>query len=191
MPGTGPPCGGAEGVIALRRVGVIVAFGALVALFGGVVTAAPTLAVGRGDGWQFVPIPRHFTEAADHCGFPIRGTQLVDKVFMKALKTAGGTTIFLATGAAKVRFTNPSNGKSVTAVTSGPVKVIVNPDGSFTIRAKGHTPVGLSPAEQALTGLPGQFVSAGALTGTFDGNGNLISLLLRGHVLVNVCAALS
>lgn len=175
----------------MRRAGVIVALGALLGLFGGVVTAGPALAGGRGDGWQFVPIPRHFTEAADHCGFLIRGTQLVDKVFMKELKTAGGTTIILLTGAAKVRFTNPANGKSVTAVTSGPVKIIVNPDGSFTIRAKGHTPVGLSPAEQALSGLPGQFVSAGALTGTFDANGNLTSLTLHGHILVNVCAALS
>ena len=175
----------------MRRVGTIVVLSALLGVLGGTVTAAPALARGRGDGWQFVAIPRHFTEAADHCGFPILGTQLVDKVFMKELKTAGGTTIFLATGAAKVRFTNPANGKSVTAVTSGPVKIIVNPDGSFTIRAKGHTPVGLSPAEQALTGLPGQFVSAGALTGTFDATGNLTSATLHGHILVNICAALT
>jgi hypothetical protein len=175
----------------MRRAGVIVALGALLGLFGGVVTAAPALAGGRGDGWQFVPIPRHFTESADECGFVIKGTQLADKVFMKELKTADGTTIFLATGFAKIRLTNPINGKSVTAVTSGPAKVIVHPDGSFTILAKGHEPVGLAPAEQALSGLPGLSVTAGALTGTFDAHGTLTSLTLHGHILVNVCAALS
>jgi hypothetical protein len=46
MPGTGPQCGGAQwGVIAMGRVGVIVALGALLGLFGGVVTAAPTVAL--------------------------------------------------------------------------------------------------------------------------------------------------
>jgi hypothetical protein len=36
MPGTGPQCGGAEGVIAMRRAGVIAALGALLGLLGGV-----------------------------------------------------------------------------------------------------------------------------------------------------------
>ena len=50
MPGTGPQCGGAEGVIAMRRVGVIVA---LLGMLRGVVTASPALA--RGPKWQFLP----------------------------------------------------------------------------------------------------------------------------------------
>ena len=45
MPGTGPPCGGTEGVVAMGRVGVIAALGALLGLLGGVATAAPTLAL--------------------------------------------------------------------------------------------------------------------------------------------------
>jgi len=48
MPGAGPQCGGAQwGVIAMGmgRVGVIVALGAPLGLFGGVVTAAPTVAL--------------------------------------------------------------------------------------------------------------------------------------------------
>jgi len=35
MPGTGPQCGGAEGVVAMRRLGVTVALGALLSMFGG------------------------------------------------------------------------------------------------------------------------------------------------------------
>ena len=44
MPGTGPQRGGAEGVIAMRRIGVIVALGALLNMLGGVATASPALA---------------------------------------------------------------------------------------------------------------------------------------------------
>jgi hypothetical protein len=168
---------------------VIVALGALLGLFGGVVTAAPALA--RGPKWTFLDFGTHFTEPAIFCGFKIKGTQLADKVYVKVKKNADGSTTSLFTGFAKIRLTNPANGKSVTAVTSGPVKEIDFPDGTSTILGKGHEPVGLAPAEQALSGLPGLFVSAGALTGTFDAQGNLTSLTLHGHILVNVCAALS
>src|SRR5689334_22740519 len=44
MPGTGPQCGGAEGVIAMRRIGVIVVLGALLSMLGGVATASQALA---------------------------------------------------------------------------------------------------------------------------------------------------
>jgi hypothetical protein len=121
----------------------------------------------------------------------IQATQDVGKVFTKVLKTADGSTIFLSTGAAKITFTNPLNGKSVSVNTSEPAKNTVNADGSFTFRAMGHEPVGLSPDEQKLTGLPDQFVSAGPLTGAVDANGNLTLLTLQGHILVNVCAVLS
>jgi hypothetical protein len=176
-------------MVVMRRVGVIVTLGALLGMFGGLVTASPALAAGRGDGWQFVPIPRHFTESA--CGTEIQGTQLVDRVFVKALKTANGSMIFLFTGAAKIAFTNPGNGKSITVNTSGPLKEIAFPDGSATFLGKGHQPVNLGPADAARFGLPAFFVSAGALTGTVDANGNLTSLSLQGHVLVDLCAALS
>ena len=170
---------------------MIVALGALLSMIGGVVTAAPALAGGRGDGWQVFPLPPTFTEPADHCGFPIQGTQDVANVFVKVLKTVDGSTIFLATGAAKITFTNPDNGKSISVNASGPGKFIANADGSVIALGKGLQAIGLSPAEQALTGLPGQFVSAGALTATADANGNLTSLTLQGHILVNICAALS
>jgi len=46
-------CGGrAVEVIAMRRLGVIVALGALLGMLGGVVTASPALA-GRGPKWVF------------------------------------------------------------------------------------------------------------------------------------------
>jgi hypothetical protein len=173
----------------MRRAGVIVALGALLGLFGGVVTASPALA--RGPKWQYLAFPRSFTIPAEFCGFEVRGTQLVDKVFKKVLKSADGSVTYLYTGAARIRFTNPATGKSVTENTSGPVKEIDFADGSFTLREKGHQPNVFFPADAARFGLPVVAVTAGALTGKVAPDGTLTSLSLHGHVLVDVCAALS
>jgi hypothetical protein len=175
-------------MIAMRRIGVIVALGALLSMFGGVVTATPALAEGRGGGWQFLDFFPGFDST--NCGFLVHATQDVDKVFVKELKTTDGSTIFLFTGAAKITFTNPANGKSVTVNTSGPAKVTFNADGSSSFRSTGRGPADLSPAEQRLTGLPGMFATAGPVTGTVDANNNLTSLNVN-HILVNICAALS
>jgi hypothetical protein len=51
----------------MRRRGVIAALGLLLGLLGGVVTASPALAGGRGPGWQFVPA-EPFTLDAPFCG---------------------------------------------------------------------------------------------------------------------------
>ena len=118
----------------MRRIGVIVALGALLSMLGGVATAAPALAGGRGDGWVFQDFFPGFT--SDNCGFRVNATQDVDKVFTKLLKTVDGSMIFLSTGAAKITFTNPANGKSVSVVTSGPAETTVNADGSLTFRAR-------------------------------------------------------
>jgi hypothetical protein len=106
------------------------------------------------------------------------------------LKTTGRSTIFLLTSSAKITFTNPANGKSVSVNTSGPAKVIFNADGSSGFRATGNEPNDLSPAEQRLTGLPGMFATAGPVMRTVDASNNFTSLNVT-HILVNICAALS
>jgi hypothetical protein len=174
----------------MRRFGVIVALGALLSMIGGAATATPALAGGgRGDGWVYQDFGPGFTTT--NCGFPINATQDVDKVFAKVLKTADGSTIFLFTGAAKITFANPANGKSVSVNTSGPATFTVNADNSGSFRATGREPTDLAPADAARFGLPAVFASAGPVTGTFDANGNLTSLSVQGHILVNICAALS
>ena len=174
----------------MRRVGVIVALGALLGLFGGVVTASPALADGRGGGWQVVPVPPTVTVDPVFCGFEIQATLLAGKEFVKALKTADGSMAFLVTGALKASMTNPANGKTITANLSGPFKEIDFPDGSVTILGKGHQFTTLTPADQARFGLPAFFVAAGSLTTTGDPFGNITSMSLDGHILVDVCAAL-
>jgi hypothetical protein len=174
----------------MRRLGVIVALGALLGMLGGAVTASPALA--RGPGWQFVPIQSPFPEPAALCGFDIQGTQLVDKLFMKALTAPDGSAILLFTGAARISLTNPANGKTITANTSGPAKIIMNADGSSILLGKGIEPFALAPADQARFGLPGLFIFAGTLTATIAPDGiTTSSLTLDGRILVNVCTALS
>jgi len=134
----------------------------------------------------------HFTEPAVLCGFKIRGTQLVDKAYIKTLNTTGGSTTFLATGYAKIALSNLANGKTITENTSGPVKLIVNADGSSIYLGKGHQPFGFAPADQKRPKLPGLFIFTGALTATTAPDGiTTTSLTLHGHMVVDVCAALS
>jgi hypothetical protein len=59
------------------------------------------------------------------------------------------------------------------------------------LAVKGHNAMVLTPADAARFGLPALFVSAGALTESVAADGTITSLSLNGHVLVDVCAALS
>ena len=172
----------------MRRVGMIVALGTLLGIFGGAVTTAPALAVGgRGDGWVFQDFGPGFT--TDNCGFHIVATQDVDNVFARALTAPDGSMIMLSTGAAKITFT--ANGKSVTENTSAASKGTVNPDGTATFVSMGPMPIDLLPADAARLGLPAVFVFAGRGTALLDASGNIISTTMDGHILVNLCTALS
>ena len=172
----------------MRRIGVIAALAALLSMFAGAVTAAPALAVGgRGDGWVFQDFGPGFTTT--NCGFLIQATQDVDNVFMKALTAPDGSMIMLSTGAAKITFT--ANGKSVTENTSAASKGTVNPDGTATFVSMGPMPIDLLPADAARLGLPAVFVFAGRGTALLDASGNIISATMDGHILVNLCTALS
>jgi hypothetical protein len=112
--------------------------GTLLGMLGGVMTAAPALADGRGDGWQFVSA-QPFTVPAAFCGFKVRVTFPVNKEYSKLLKTSDGTMITLTTGAVKASYTNLSTGQTITENISGPGKAIVYPDGSVVLALKGHT----------------------------------------------------
>src|SRR5215470_11646581 len=110
----------------MRRLGVIVALGALLGMLGGVVTASPALA-GRGPKWQIV-VAKPFTLPTEFCGFKMRVTPTVDNEFTKLLKAADGSMITLTTGARKITFTNLVTGKALTANLSAALRVTTHAD---------------------------------------------------------------
>jgi hypothetical protein len=167
---------------------VIVALGTLLGMLGGVVTATPALA--RGPKWHFAAA-KPFTLPALFCGFKVRVTPVVDKSFFKVLKTSDGSMTFLSTGSFKASFKNLQSGKAVTESLSGPAKTTVSPNGSFTSAAGGHNGFFLSPADAKRFGLPTVSVTVGRLRFSVAPDGAITSLSLHGHVLVDVCAALS
>jgi hypothetical protein len=175
-------------VIAMRRVGVIVALAALLGMSGGAVTASPALA--RGPNWQVVPAPPAITLPAVFCGFEVRVTFPVDREFVKILKASDGSMTTLATGSLTMSATNLATGKTITENISGPSKVIASPDGSVTELEKGRNGLALTPADAARFGLPTVSVTAGARSVSLAPDGSITSLSLHGHVVVDVCAAL-
>jgi hypothetical protein len=174
----------------MRRLGVIVALGALLSITAGAATATPALAGGRGPGWQFMPA-EPFTLDASFCGFEVGVTFPVNKEFGKILKVADGSMTFLTTGSLRVSLTNLETGKTITENVSGPDKFTVHPDGSATLQGRGHGLSDLVPADAARFGLPTVAVVAGAGTVEIAPDGTFTSVSLNGHVLVDVCAALS
>jgi hypothetical protein len=181
-----------RGVIAMRRLGMIVALGALLCVLGGVVTASPALA-GRGPKWQPPGSAPPFTLPASFCGFKLRVAFPVNKEFTKVLKTADGSMTFLFTGAVTVSYTNLQTGKTITVPENGPGKATIGSDGSITeVHTGRNGPFILAPADQKRFGLPGVSVTAGRLAFSVTAPPRVItSLSLHGHVLVDVCAALS
>src|SRR5215472_17825493 len=139
--------GGSRGVIAMRRLLVmIVALGALLGMFAGVMTASPVLA-GRGPKWSIGP-PTPFTFDASFCGFPVLVTPVVNGEYTKVLKAADGFTTFLFTGPFSASLTNVQTGKTITEKMNGPGKFFGNPDGSFTEVHTGlNGPFPLAPAD--------------------------------------------
>ena len=174
----------------MRRFGVIVALGALLGMFGGLVTASPVLA-GRGPKWQPPGASPPFTLPALFCGFKVRVAFPVNHEYTKVLHHADGSTTFLFTGFGTVSYTNLQTGKTITVNESGPGKATIHADGSITEVHTGRTGLMLTPAQQARFGLPAVTVTAGKQAFSVSASHVLTSLSLQGHVLINVCAALS
>jgi len=167
---------------------MIVALGVLLAMFGAVVTATPALA--RGPKWEIAPADP-FTVPANWCGFEIGVTFPVNKTYTKIFKVGDAPMIFLSTGLLQTSYTNLQTGKTITKNLSSAGETTVQPDGSLTFRLNGVSGAFFAPADAARFGLPTVSVFAGVLAGTVTSDGSLASLSLQGHVLVDVCAALS
>lgn len=169
---------------------MIVALGAVLGMLGGLATASPALA-GRGPKWEFAEARPFTLPAAPFCGFRVRVAFPVNKEFIKGLKAADGSMISLITGSFKVSLTNLSTGTTITVNASGSGKFTAHADGSTTDVTRGHSLNFLGAADAQRFGLPAVSVTTGKEVSTVDAHGNLTSLTLNGHVLVDVCAALS
>jgi len=175
----------------MRRFGVIVALGAMLSMLGGAVTASPALAGGRGDGWQLFPFePGAVT---GFCPFGVFFDFPVNNAFQKVLKSPpGGSTILLLNGSLRISFTNVDTGKTITENASGSGKAIVHPDGSLSIRQTGHLGlITLQAADAERFGLPPLGVIGGVLHEEIAPDGTFTSVSIQGHLLVDICAALS
>jgi hypothetical protein len=179
----------------MRRIGMIVALGALLGMFGGVVTASPALA-DRGPKWEIVETPDPFILPGgeggdDFCGFGVEVAIPVNREYSKLLKTDGSVFTFLVTGRLTASFTNVDTGKTITENISGPSKVTVVDDSIVGVAFKGLTFLAVERDRAQQFGLPAVSVIAGDLTVSVDPDGIFTEVSLRGHVLVDICAALS
>jgi hypothetical protein len=171
----------------MRRLAAIAMLGTVLAMLAGVMTASPAFA--RGPKWQYQPA-QPFTLPTLFCGFKVRVAFPVDNEYSKILKTVDGSMTSLITGSVTASFTNLRTGKAITENESGPGKITTQP-GSLTLALEGHTGLVLVPADAKRFGLPAVSVTTGALAQSIAlPSGTITSLSLRGHVLVNVCAAL-
>jgi len=174
----------------MKRLPALTALGTILAICAAALTASPALA-GRGPKWQLLPF-RPFTLDARYCGFRVGVTSPVHQEYAKILKAADGSMTTLITGALTATFTNLGTGKAITENLSGPGKVTMAPDGTVTVAEQGHNGLFLVPADAHRFGLPTLTVTAGPVTETLaPPHGAITSLSRRGHILVNICAALS
>jgi hypothetical protein len=173
----------------MRRLTALAALGTILALCAAALTASPALA-GRGPKWHLLPA-RPFTFDPRYCGFQVGVTLPAHHEYTKILKAADGSMTTLTTGALTATFTNLRTGKAITENLSGPGKVTVAPDGSATISEKGHNGLFFLPADAQRFGLPTLTVTTGPVTETVASDGAITSLSRHGHILVDICAALS
>jgi hypothetical protein len=171
-----------------RLTAALAALGTILAICAAALTASPALA-GRGPKWHLVPA-RPFTLDARYCGFRVHVTLPVFDEYTKIVKAADGSMTTLVTGAITATFTNLRTGEAITENLSGPGKVTVAPDGSATITEKGHNGLFFLPADARRFGLPTLTVTTGPVTESVAPNGAITALSRRGHILVNICAAL-
>lgn len=83
---------------------------------------------------------------------------------------------------ARVVFTNVETGEAVTESISGPGKLTIHPDGSFTLFGSGNWVWGGNPE----TGDPGWFLVQGRFVQSIDAEGNYSWSLLGGR-LTSIC----
>jgi hypothetical protein len=173
-------------VVIVRRLAVILSISAFF------VVLTTSSASARGPKWVFLPAGPSTLPAAS-CGFPVALDFPRNEEFAKATPRPDGSTDILFTGSFHVSATNTDTGKAVAVNASGPGHIHVNPDGSASFLFLGHTLIFFFSASDAASfGAPSAlFLWAGQVHSALDADGNLTTETFRGHMLLDICAALS
>ena len=124
----------------------------------------------------------------DQCAFPVLGHVEGREIITTFTDRAGNPVKQIGVFPGNtLTFTNLDTGESITLVATGSFHVRAEPDGSVTVVVTGHGPFLSNP----ITGEPGiWYLSGGQVLATFDAEGNMTSVALRGN-LVDVCAQLA
>ena len=174
----------------MRRIGVIVALGALLSMIAGAVTAAPALAVGgRGDGWVFQDFGPGFTTTTAGSGSMQRRTSTTYSPSTHDRRRVHDLPVHRRR---EDHLREPGKRKERQRQHVGSRE-------NHRECGRYPPPFGRRDASQStsrqpmqqLTGLPAPVRFAGPVTATVDAAGNITSVNVNGHMLVNMCAALS
>ena len=166
------------GVIVVRTLVWTFTAAALLAVLAAPASAAPP-------SREPAQIPDSFT-VEGICAFPVQVDVLVNRETFTTF--SDGTQ--LVTGSLKVRLANMSDpGKSVVVNASGPAKLVTLDDGTVVQTGRG---LGLQPfpAEASITGNAEFILISGREVLEFHPDGSFQEVE-RGHVRLDVCAALS
>jgi len=169
----------------MRRILTVAALGAIIA------GLLQTPASARGPKWEFQPVAP-FTLSQAFCAFRVHVTFPNNKEYSKTTQNADGSVTVKITGRFDAKLKRVGTNASVTVNASGPGQITFFPDGSFVGDLKGHTLAFFTRADVSRLGLPAAvFLWAGPFGESLDANGTISSITLKGHLLVDVCAALS
>jgi hypothetical protein len=89
----------------------------------------------------------------------------------------------------RLTLTNIGTGKSITVNASGPLKITVNPDGSFMFVGGGSEPFDLAPVPSYPNSAPGWFLFDGRFVWFVDANG--VSTFAATGTTTNLCTELA
>jgi len=168
----------------MKRLALVVVVGSIVV--GGLAQPADA----RGPKWQFAQADP-FTLPAEVCGFPVLVEPIRNEEYSKATENPDGTLTIQITGFFSSRYTNLDTGASIAAKISGPITVVVAPDGSFDLTAHGRNGIIFLPEDAARFGFPGISIMSGRFTEHLSADGTFTAADLEGTVQLDVCAALS
>jgi|SRR5829696_66365 len=137
-----------------------------------------------------VPFPDITLDAGLVCSFAFSSETVENRLVTQTFPAAeNGDVLQLTTGTLKVRYTNLATGKTITANISGPGKVTIHPDGSFTQEAVGVWGWIFGAGSEPAGALP-FFLSMGRVVFEVSASGEL-TFTKQGGRLVDLCAALS